>query len=165
MKIFTSLAITCQILVVSSSFGQKVSYDFDKNTNFEQFKTYKWVYIKQLEAELDRQITLAVDSQLGKRFEQGRWEQGGPLRGDQTAVSKEENIMWYSLHSATTLGGITLYVGQLVIDLYDAATEALVWRGAVSKTINRTAKPEKRQKNLEKAIAKLLKNYPSKTKA
>jgi hypothetical protein len=45
--------------------------------------------------------------------------------------------MWYSLHSATTLGGITLYVGQLVIDLYDAATEALVWRGAVSKTINR----------------------------
>jgi hypothetical protein len=52
-----------------------------------------------------------------------------------------------------------------VIDLYDAATEALVWRGAVSKTINRTAKPEKRQKNLEKAIAKLLKNYPSKTKA
>ena len=85
--------------------------------------------------------------------------------GHQTAVSKEENIMWYSLHSATTLGGITLYVGQLVIDLYDAATEALVWRGAVSKTINRTAKPEKRQKNLEKAIAKLLKNYPSKTKA
>jgi len=57
--------------------------------------------------------------------------------GYQTAVSKEENIMWYSLHSATTLGGITLYVGQLVIDLYDAATEALVWRGAVSKTINR----------------------------
>jgi len=34
-------------------------------------------------------------------------------------------------------GGITLYLGQLVIDLYDAATEALVWRGAVSKTINR----------------------------
>jgi hypothetical protein len=81
MKIFTSLAITCQILVVSSSFGQKVSYDFDKNTNFEQFTTYKWVYIKQLEAELDRQITLAVDSQLGKRFEQGRWGQGRPLRG------------------------------------------------------------------------------------
>jgi hypothetical protein len=85
MKIFTILAITCQILVVSSSFGQKVSYDFDKNTNFEQFKTYKWVYIKgaeQLEAELDRQITLAVDAQLGKkRFEQGRWGQGRPLRG------------------------------------------------------------------------------------
>jgi Domain of unknown function (DUF4136) len=86
--------------------------------------------------------------------------------GYQTAVSKkEEDIMSYSLHSATTLGGITVYVGQLVVDLYDAATEALVWRGAVSKTLNRTAKPEKRQKNLEKAIAKLLKNYPSKTKA
>ena len=46
MKIFSILAISCQILVVSSSFGQKVSYDFDKNTNFEQFRTYKWVYIK-----------------------------------------------------------------------------------------------------------------------
>jgi hypothetical protein len=169
MKILFILAISCQILVVSSSFGQKVSYDFDKNTNFEQFRTYKWVYIKgaeQLEAELDRQIRLALDAQLGEKgLSRVDGDKADLYVGYQTAVSQEEDIMSYSLNSATTLGGTTVYVGQLVLDLYDAATDALVWRGAVSKTINRTAKPEKRQKNLEKAAAKLLKNYPPKTKA
>jgi hypothetical protein len=29
-----------------------------------------------------------------------------------------------------------------------------------SKTIDQTAKPEKQQKNLNKAVAKMLKNYP-----
>jgi hypothetical protein len=40
----------------------------------------------------------------------------------------------------------------------------LVWRGTVSKTLDPTAKPEKRQKNLEKAVEKMLKNYPPKKK-
>ena len=33
-------------------------------------------------------------------------------------------------------------------------------RGRASKTIDPNAKPEKRQKNLNKAMTKLLKNYP-----
>jgi hypothetical protein len=42
----------------------------------------------------------------------------------------------------------------------DSAKHDLVWRGVASKTIDPKAKPEKRQKNLDKAVAKLLKNYP-----
>ena len=44
--------------------------------------------------------------------------------------------------------------------MYDSATHNLVWRGVVSKTIDQKAKPDKQQKNLGKAVAKLLKNYP-----
>jgi len=44
--------------------------------------------------------------------------------------------------------------------MYDAANRDLVWRGVASKTIDTKAKPDKQQKNLAKAIAKLLKNYP-----
>jgi hypothetical protein len=36
----------------------------------------------------------------------------------------------------------------------------LVWRGLASKTLDPKAKPEKQQKNLAKAVKKLLKNYP-----
>jgi hypothetical protein len=35
-----------------------------------------------------------------------------------------------------------------------------VWRGSASKTLDPKAKPEKRQKNLGKAMAKMFKNYP-----
>ena len=40
------------------------------------------------------------------------------------------------------------------------AGKDLIWRGTVSKTLDPKAKPDKQQKNLNKAVAKLLKNYP-----
>jgi hypothetical protein len=54
----------------------------------------------------------------------------------------------------------TIYTGQLAVDMYDAANHDLVWRGVVSKTLDPKAKPDKRQKNLTKALTKLFKNYP-----
>ena len=54
----------------------------------------------------------------------------------------------------------TIYVGQLAVDMYASSPHALVWRGVASKTLDPKAKPDKQQKNLEKAVAKLLKNYP-----
>jgi len=54
----------------------------------------------------------------------------------------------------------TIYTGQLAVDMYDSANKDLVWRGVASKTLDPKAKPEKQQKNLAKAVTKLLKNYP-----
>jgi hypothetical protein len=48
--------------------------------------------------------------------------------------------------------------------MYDSANHDLVWRGVASKTIDTNAKPDKQQKNLIKAVAKLLKNYPPRVK-
>ena len=58
----------------------------------------------------------------------------------------------------------TIYVGQLAVDMYDSANHDLVWRGVASKTLDPKAKPDKQQKNLNKAVAKLIKNYPPTTK-
>jgi hypothetical protein len=44
--------------------------------------------------------------------------------------------------------------------MYDSANHDLVWRGIASKTLDPKVKPEKREKNIQKAAAKLLKNYP-----
>ena len=62
--------------------------------------------------------------------------------------------------STTTGQTSTIYVGQLALDMYDSANHSLVWRGLGSKTIDPKAKPDKQQKNLQKAVAKILKNYP-----
>ena len=40
-----------------------------------------------------------------------------------------------------------------------------VWKGQASKTIDEKANPEKRQKNLDKAMTKLLKDFPPKPKS
>ena len=62
--------------------------------------------------------------------------------------------------SMTTGSTSTIYTGQLSLDMYNREGHDLVWRGVASKTIDTKAKPEKRQKNLDKAAAKMLKNYP-----
>ena len=62
--------------------------------------------------------------------------------------------------STTTGTTSTILIGQLALDIYSPAPKALVWRGNARKTIDTKAKPEKQEKNLTKADAKLLKNYP-----
>ncbi|HEX3436085.1 MAG TPA: DUF4136 domain-containing protein, partial [Pseudacidobacterium sp.] len=54
----------------------------------------------------------------------------------------------------------TITDGTLVVDMYDPATKQLVWTGAASGTINLSSKQQKNLKNLDKAVQKLLKNYP-----
>jgi uncharacterized protein DUF4136 len=54
----------------------------------------------------------------------------------------------------------TLYVGALQLDSYDVSTKKAVFRVVGTKTLDSKAKPEKRQKNLAKALEKMLKKYP-----
>lgn len=54
----------------------------------------------------------------------------------------------------------TIPIGMLLIDLYDPAQKRLIWRGDASKTIDLKKDPDKNYKNLQKAMAKLFKNYP-----
>jgi hypothetical protein len=95
----------------------------------------------------------------------------------QTAVTKEKEVTsWSTGYAAgpgwggryyggygggtTTATSATIYIGALDVDMYDVATKQLVWRGLASRQIDTKAKPDKRQKNLEKGMSKLFKNYP-----
>ena len=60
----------------------------------------------------------------------------------------------------TRVTSSTIEIGKLVIALFDPATKQLVWRGSVSKTLDINEDPDKNYRNLEKAVAKLFKNYP-----
>jgi hypothetical protein len=163
--------------------AQDVRYNFDSDTDFSRFKTYKWVDIKdaaKLNNLVDKQIKDAVDQQLAaKGLSRVEDDSANLYIGYQAAVGQEKEFTsystdwgygsgwyrggWYgggigstSMHGSTS----TIYVGQLALDMYDSANHDLVWRGLASKTIDEKAKPEKQQKNLAKAIKKLLKNYP-----
>jgi hypothetical protein len=71
---------------------------------------------------------------------------------------------WYGYggrSTGTTYGSTsTVYVGQVYLSMYDPAQKELVWRAAATKTLDAKAKPDKKQKNITKAVEKLLKNFP-----
>lgn len=54
----------------------------------------------------------------------------------------------------------TINIGTLNLDLYDVETKKQIWRGEASKTLGSGKDPKKVEKNLNKAMAKLLKKYP-----
>jgi hypothetical protein len=55
-----------------------------------------------------------------------------------------------------------IVVGTLAIDLVDAKSKTIVWRGMATKEVDVKANADKREKNINRAAEKLFKNYPPK---
>jgi hypothetical protein len=164
-----------------SALAQDVRYNFDKSANFAAFKTYKWVVLKgatPLSDLVDKQIKDAIDAELAtKGLTKTDGNTADLFVGYQGAVGQEKEYTsydtgwgygpgwygggWYGAGGGMTTGQTsTIYVGQLALDMYASSPRNLVWRGMASKTLDPKAKPDKQQKNLQKAVAKMLKNYP-----
>jgi hypothetical protein len=163
-------------------FAQDVRYNFASGADFSKFKTYKWVEIKgaeKLNQLVEQQVKTAIDGELVRKgLEKTESDNADLFVGYQAAVGQEKQFSSYSsdfgygpgwgrgwygggMGSSMTTGETsTIYVGQLSLDMYAPADKKLVWRGTASKTLDPKAKPEKQQKNLQKAVTKLLKNYP-----
>src|SRR5688572_32514581 len=72
MKKASVLALAFAMLLAgaATAFAQDVRYNFDKQADFSQFKTYKWVTLKGAQVSndlVDMQIKAAVDSELATK--------------------------------------------------------------------------------------------------
>ena len=181
MKNNVILSIALLLLAASSVVGQDVRYNFDKEANFSTFKTYKWVDLKdapKIDNLREKQIKDTVDTELTtKGLTKTDADSADLYVGYQAGIGTEKQFTsynsdwgygpgwyrggWYGGGGGMTTGQTsTIYTGQLSIDFYDSKNHDLVWRGVASKTVDVKAKPDKQQKNLTKAVAKLLKNFP-----
>jgi hypothetical protein len=176
-----ALAAAALALMTTAARAQDVGFNAMPGIDFAKYKTYAWVQIqgeKYPDDIMDTQIKTAIDSQLGtKGFTKASAETADVLVGYHVAVDKEQQLNTYSMGGpswgfgpgyygygygggSTTSTTSTIHVGTLGLDMYDRAAKQLVWRGMASKTLDPKAKPEKRTKNLTKAVTKMLKNYP-----
>jgi hypothetical protein len=172
MKYINLIVLVC---LAAAAFGQEVQFDYDRSANFSAYTTYEWVDYRPVQVGdqlLDQDIKRAVDAQLaGRRLR--RVESGGDLLvAYQTAISQEKQFDSTGWGGPPWFGGpwgnwgntrvmsSTIDVGKLAIGLFDPAAKKLVWRGSASKTLDIKKDPDKNYRNLEKAMAKLFKNYP-----
>lgn len=182
-SVFVSFAM---LFLTTTAWPQDVRYNFDPNTDFSKYKTYRW---EKNPKSLDvNELTLG---QLAKSFDAALAAKGLSRKdsGDtdlvivfQLAIGQEKQITsydtggygygpawrggWYGGGTGmTTSTTSTINIGSVVLDMYDTSNKQLVWRGMASKTVDENAKPEKRQKNMDKAAVKMLKNYPPKKKS
>jgi Domain of unknown function (DUF4136) len=163
------------LVMAFCAYGQDVHYNYDRGTNFASYRTYQWVDLpgRVPDELIDRDIRRSIDEQLAQKGLTKVEKDPDLYIGYQTVIDIEKGINlsawgtrggpggWGGLDSGTVTGQTsTIPVGMLLVDLYDHAKKQLVWRGDATKSIDLKKDPDKNYKNLQKAMAKLFKNYP-----
>jgi hypothetical protein len=168
--------LTALMLLCGASFAQDVRFDYSRSANFGAYKTYQWVDSTQAEVGdplLHQDIRRAVDEQLaGKGLR--CVETGADLVvGYEARISEEQQfdalgsgfggLGWGpGLGSFANVHGTTsaVDVGTLIVGIFDPADKQLIWRGLATRTLNLNKDPDKNYRTLQKAMAKLFRNYP-----
>lgn len=172
-KILAPATLVALLLSVWVAAAQDVKYNFMPGTDFSKYHTYKWVTIENASHPnqiVDAEIKQAVDAQLSQKGLTKTTDDKADLYvGYQTAVDQEKQWNAYGMGGGWRFGGgmatatqSTISVGSIVVDMYDPSTKQLVWTGTATKSIDPSSNQEKNEKNLNKAMEKLLKNYPPK---
>jgi len=157
-------------LACAVAMAQDVRYNSMPGTDFTKYHTYKWVVIEgaqQPSQILDAQIKQAVDAQLStKGLTKTDDDKADLYIGYQVALSQSQQWNSYGTGGYRWGGGMatttqsTITTGSLSVDMYETGTKNLVWTGSATKQIDTNAKQDKIEKNLNKGMAKLFKNYP-----
>jgi Domain of unknown function (DUF4136) len=138
MKILRFITVCAAVFLVAATagFAQHVRTDFDHQANFGQYKTYSWKEIKPGASLWDSRIKNAVNAQL---------EAHGLAQ-----VADGGDIAIVAIKTSQTQ--------RTLIDLYDGKTKQLIWRGSTESVLS--DKAEKNEKNLDKGVAKMFKDFP-----
>jgi hypothetical protein len=149
--------------------AQQVHYNFMPGTDFSKYHTFKWVDIPSNvhpNQIISQEIKDAVNNTLSaKGFTQATGDKADLYVGYQCSVDQERQ--WNAWGSGGRLmGGMgsatssTISNGTLAVDFYDPTSQQLIWRGSAAQTLNPSGNQQKDMQKLNKAVAKLLKNFP-----
>lgn len=173
-------AVAAAILAMSSTvaFTQDVKVDFDKDANFAKYKTFTLKIGTSWNNEISEK---RISSEIKQTLVEKGWQIEDPGKADAIVVLHGATDKQKSLNTFYSGGGYGGYgwrgmgyggmgmgsstttvseylVGTLVVDIFDAKTKALLFRGIASDEIS--DKPAKNEKKVEKAAAKIFKNFP-----
>ncbi len=146
------------------------SIDYDTKADFSHLSNYAW--IETGDASLTgRRIQTAVDAALGRRGYALASEAPSFLvaahigRQDRVQVTDwgysypRYGGAWYG---AGDLDVYTYQEGSLVLDVIDAKTRELMWRGTATRVIDPGWTAEERDKIVAEAVEALLEHFPPK---
>jgi hypothetical protein len=155
------------LLAAAPALSQQVSVNYNHSASFGQYHTYAWggnnanqiqnsilaqVAKQDIENAMSQKgftkVTEAQNPDLiltanGGMRQQTSWSAWGMrgIGGGMGGISPEQNVE-----------------GTMIVDLYDAKTQSLIWRGIAQDTLNNNG--NKNQQMVEKAIQKMFKDWP-----
>jgi hypothetical protein len=171
MKISKALitSLVAIAMVTAVAFAGHTTVDYDHSANFGSFRTYSWAKVETTNPFLDARVKNAIDRELAAKG----WTEvpsGGnvALAAVETTHTKRDVNTFYDGFGGWRWGGggdatttVQKYkIGTLVVDMYDASSKNLIWRGTSTKACS--GNPEKNTKNLDKEVQKMFQHFPPK---
>jgi hypothetical protein len=145
--------------------------DYDHHADFSRYHTYSWLGVKAGDSLWQDRIMAAVDAQLAAKG----WTKvpsGGSAEVSAFGRTTERDTMetfydgfpgwgwrhWGGGMGIATTDVIPERVGNLTVDIFDAGTKQLIWRGRASDVLS--SKPEKNDKKMDHAVEEMFKKFP-----
>ena len=159
--------------------AQTVRYNFLPGQDFSKYKTYKWVDVPDADypaPAIDEQIRRSIDAQLSaKGLTKSEGDDTDLRVMYQLAINEEKQWKKYKSGgdeywgwggwggwggSSGSIRESILRTGTLNLDFYDVALKKQVWRGEATKTLRNPGDKETLRRNIDRAMARLLKDFP-----
>jgi Domain of unknown function (DUF4136) len=165
----TKFALCTMIVCIASAvaIGQQVSVNYNHGQSFSQYHTYAWASnnANQIQNSILAQVAQQdIDTALQGKGLQKVQESDKPdliLTANGGMKQQTSYTAWGMRGIGGGMGGITPQQnveGTLIVDLYDAKTKSLVWRGIGQDTLSNNG--NKNQQIVQKAIQKMFKQWP-----
>lgn len=165
----------CFLLSSSTALAQKVTLDYDKDTDFSKYKTYTFGRgTPAPETLMDQRIREAIATQLAARGLTQVDSNADLFVVYHCAINKQTQL------DTTSLGGwgwgsgwrrwggfgggdaITrveqIPIGTLIVDIGDVAQKRYIWQGTATKTLS--TNPEKNEKTINEEVRKMFAMFP-----
>lgn len=157
-----SLSLLCSVAL-----AQQVSVNYNHNASFSQYHTYAWgsnnknAIQNSILAQVAQQDIEAAMSQKGLQKVEESQNPDLILTASGGEHESTSYNAWGMRGIGGGMGGISPqqnYETTMVVSLYDLKQKELVWRGIAENTLSNNG--NKNQKNVEKAVEKMFKQWP-----
>jgi hypothetical protein len=167
MKIKVALCGMLACIVSAIALGQQVSVNYNRAQDFTKYHTYAWASDNANKIQnsiLAQQAQSDINTALqGKGLQMVQESQNPDLIVTANGGLKQQTSYqaWGMRGIGGGMGSITPeqnVIGTMIVDLYDAKTKSLTWRGIAQDTLSNNG--DKNSKMVSKAVQKMFKQYP-----
>jgi hypothetical protein len=165
----TKIAFCAMLLCITSviAVGQQVSVNYNHSQSFSGYHTYAWGgnNTNQIQNSILAQVAQQdIDTAMqGKGFQKVTEDQKPDLILTASGGMRQQTSYsaWGMRGIGGGMGGITPQQNveaTLIVDLYDAKSQSLVWRGIGQDTLSNNG--NKNQQMVQNAVNKMFKQWP-----
>lgn len=152
----------------------QVKTDYDHSANFAQYKTYSWLKVQAGDSLWDARLQQDVDAQLAAKGWTKVDSNGDAVVSAFRSTQQQQSLQTFydgfgggwgrrgfggGMGMATTTTETTK-VGNVVVDIFDAHTQKLLWHGVDNQDLSSNS--NKNIKNLNQDINNMFKHFPPK---